>query len=68
MLGTAGANGSLQKAFERYEELLDDLLIDDYADADDVKWIGTEEDIMLIMMQRDNGSFSHVRSGGCVCC
>ncbi len=65
MLGTAGANGSFQKVFGRYEELLDDLLIDDSADADDVgRWIGTEEDIMLIIMQRDDSSFSHVRSGG----
>ena len=32
-----------------------------------VRWFGTEEDIMVMMMQRDNSSFAPVRSGcdGC---
>jgi hypothetical protein len=33
-----------------------------------VAWIGTEEDIMVLMMQRDNRSFAPVRSGGYGCC
>ncbi len=32
-----------------------------------VAWIGTEEDIMVMMMQRDNSSFAPVRSGGHGC-
>jgi hypothetical protein len=32
-----------------------------------VAWIGTEEDIMVMMMQQDNRSFAPVRSGGHGC-
>ena len=66
MLGDAGATGSVAHVLGGYEALLDDYLgsrtSDDSGDVN-VQWIGTEEDILREMMQRETQLFAPIRSG-----
>ncbi len=58
VLGGEGGGG--------YQEMLDSLLRDGDGDGDGdggTGWIGTEEDILVMMMQRDVRAFRPVRSG-----
>ena len=60
MLGKGGDRGGLAEVLGGYEALVDELLGDD---DDGSGWIGTEEDILLMMMRRDSRFFVPVRSG-----
>jgi hypothetical protein len=66
MLGKTSGPGSVADVLGGYEALLDDVLGDDAHSSYGLSpWIGTEEDILLMMMQRDPRLFSPVRSGDC---
>jgi hypothetical protein len=64
MLGKSGAHGGLAELLNDYGPLVDQLLGDD---DDSSGWIGTEEDVLLMMMQRDSRLFAPVRSGDWRC-
>jgi hypothetical protein len=66
MLGKSSGPGGIADALGGYEALLDEVLGDDAHSAHGLSpWIGTEEDILVMMMQREPGLFSPVRSGDC---
>jgi hypothetical protein len=66
MLGTTRGPKHLVGVLQEYETILDDLLREDAQNVSS-PWIGTEEDILLMMMQRDASSFHPVRAGDRFC-
>jgi hypothetical protein len=60
MLGRGGDSSGIAELLGGYEALVDELLGGDEGDSN---WIGTEEDILMMMMQRDGHLFTPVRSG-----
>ena len=70
MLGGAGTAGGVVQVLQGYESVLDELLRDrDDGGSGDVgtQWIGTEEDVLVLMMLRDASLFALIRSG-VLCC
>ncbi len=64
MLGKVGGHRGLSEVLEGYEALVDKLLGDE---DDGSGWIGTEEDVLLMMLQRDSSMFVPLRSGNRPC-
>ena len=60
MLGKGGDGSGIAELLGGYEALVDELL---GGDEGDTNWIGTEEDILMMMMRRDGRLFTPVRSG-----
>ena len=65
MLGGAGHAGGVFQLLQGYEAVLDELLGDgdDRGDHVGTPWIGTEEDVLVLMMQRNPSLFAPIRSG-----
>lgn len=60
MLGRGGDSSGIAELLGGYEALVDELL---GGGEGDTNWIGTEEDILMMMMRRDGRLFTPVRSG-----